>query len=54
MANRSARWVEQWVVAGVITRVWAWLAAAVALLALGAGLGGWLIPMAFLWLVFGG
>lgn len=54
MTQRSAKWVEQWAVAGAITRVWGWLAAALALGLLGAGLGGLLIPAALLWLVFGG
>ena len=38
----------------VIARVWGWVAALLALVAVGAGLGALLIPTAFLWLIFGG
>ncbi len=38
----------------VIARVWGWVAALVALVVVGAGLGALLIPAAFFWLVFGG
>ena len=38
----------------VIARVWGWVAALLALVAAGIGLGALLIPAAFFWLVFGG
>ena len=38
----------------VIARVWGWVAALLALVVVGVGLGTLLIPAAFFWLVFGG
>ena len=38
----------------VIARGWGWVAASVVSVAVGAGLGALLIPVAFFWLVFGG
>ncbi len=51
---RSGRYVEQWGTVALISQVWGWVAALVALIVFGALLGAALVPGVFFWLIFEG
>ena len=51
---RASKHAREWMQVGVIARVWGVVGVVVALIAIGVGLGAWLIPAAFFWVLLGG